>query len=104
PDLAREMEIVKARAPDLPSRLCEQIVRFIQKLRATDLFKLPGVAETLDWSYALVALDKVALDPEVVDATLGGVLKYQDDSAKISGAAARALLDAVAADVAAGAP
>jgi MoxR-like ATPase len=96
PDAERELEILRLRAPGVPERLSEQIVRFVQKLRAADLFKLPGVAETIDWAHALVALDKVALDPDTVNATLGVLLKYQDDIAKTAGAPARAILDATA--------
>ena len=85
PDAARELEIVCLRAPELAAALAEQIVRFVQKLRAADLFKLPGVAETIDWARALLALDQVALDPDTVNATLGVLLKYQDDVEKIAG-------------------
>ncbi len=95
PDAARELAILAARAPEVPPRLAEQIVGFVQRLRAADLFKLPGVAETLDWGHALVALGCVELDPATVDATLGVLLKYQDDLARISGKAARELVDAV---------
>jgi MoxR-like ATPase len=93
PDLERELAILRVRAPALPGRLGEQIVRFVQKLRANDLFKLPGVAETIDWTYALLALDKIALDPETVNATLGVLLKYQDDIAKVGAGPARTLLE-----------
>src|SRR5262249_23912388 len=92
PDAERELEILHLRAPGVPERLSGQIVRFVQKLRTADLFKLPGVAETIDWAHALVALDKVALDPETVNATLGVLLKYQDDIAKTAGAPAQAIL------------
>jgi MoxR-like ATPase len=85
PDAARELEILRLRAPELSEGLAQQIVRFVQKLRASDLFKLPGVAETLDWARALLALDQVALEPETVNATLGVLLKYQDDIAKMAG-------------------
>ena len=85
PDAARELEILRLRAPHLAAALAEQIVRFVQRLRAADLFKLPGVAETLDWARALLALDRVALDAETVNATLGVLLKYQDDIEKIAG-------------------
>jgi MoxR-like ATPase len=95
PDATRELAILAARAPDVPARLAEQIVGFVQRLRATDLFKLPGVAETLDWGQALVALGCVELDAATVDATLGVLLKYQDDLARISGPTAQALVDAV---------
>jgi len=94
PDAARELAILTARAPEVPARLAAQIVAFVHKLRASDLFKLPGVAETLDWGQALVALGCVELDPETVNATLGVLLKYQDDLAKITGAPASALVDA----------
>jgi MoxR-like ATPase len=94
PDAARELAIVAARAPEVPPRLAEQIVAFVQRLRAADLFKLPGVAETLDWGHALVALGCVELDPATVDATLGVLLKYQDDLAKVAGKTARELVDA----------
>ena len=94
PDAARELEILRLRAPELAASLAEQIVRFVQKLRAADLFKLPGVAETIDWAYALVALDRVALDAETVSATLGVLLKYQDDIDKMAGAPVRAMLAA----------
>ncbi len=96
PDAERELEILRLRAPEVPERLSAQIVRFVQKLRAADLFKLPGVAETIDWAHALVALDKVALDPETVNATLGVLLKYQDDIGKTVGAPARAILEQTA--------
>ena len=85
PDAARELEIVCLRAPELAAALAEQIVRFVQKLRTADLFKLPGVAETIDWARALLALDQVALDPGTVNATLGVLLKYQDDVEKMAG-------------------
>jgi MoxR-like ATPase len=93
PDAARELAILAARAPEVPPRLAEQIVAFVQGLRATDLFKLPGVAETLDWGHALIALGKVELDPATVDATLGVLLKYQDDLARVAGETARRLLE-----------
>jgi MoxR-like ATPase len=94
PDAARELEIVRLRAPRLGAALAEQIVRFVQRLRAADLFKLPGVAETLDWAAALVALDRVALDPATVNATLGVLLKYQDDIEKMAGGPVEELLAA----------
>jgi MoxR-like ATPase len=92
PEAARELEILRLRAPAAAQALGEQIVRFVQRLRASDLFKLPGVAETIDWAHALVALDRVSLDTETVSATLGVLLKYQDDIEKISGAAVREML------------
>ena len=93
PNAERELAILAARAPEVPEKLRGQIVAFVQRLRASDLFKLPGVAETLDWGHALVALGAVELSPETVEATLGVLLKYQDDLAKISGATARAMTD-----------
>lgn len=85
PDADREFEIVQAKAPGVASKLTKEIVTFVQKLRDEDLFKLPGVAETLDWAGALHELDAVALDPELVNDTLGVLLKYQDDIEKIGG-------------------
>jgi MoxR-like ATPase len=98
PDAARELAILAARAPDVPARLAAQVVGFVQRLRASDLFKLPGVAETLDWGHALVALGQVELDPATVEATLGVLLKYQDDLARVSGATARTLVEAARGD------
>jgi MoxR-like ATPase len=95
PDAAREIEIVKAKAPAAPRRLTEELVAFVQALRKQDLFKAPGVAETLDWASALTELDAVALDPAQVSDTLGVLLKYQDDIAKIEGAKAAELIQAV---------
>jgi len=92
PDAARELAILRARAPGVPDSLSSQVVAFVQKLRATDLFKLPGVAETIDWANALVALDQTALEPDMVNATLGVLLKYQDDVAKVAGAQVESLL------------
>ncbi len=85
PDTAREMAIVRTKAPRAPRRLTQEIVGFVQGLRKQDLFKSPGVAETLDWAAALTELDAVALDPAQVSDTLGVLLKYQDDIAKIEG-------------------
>jgi len=85
PDAARELEILRLRAPELSEALAEQIVRFVQKMRTNDLFKQPGVAETIDWARALLALDQVALEPAVVTTTLGVLLKYQDDIEKMAG-------------------
>lgn len=94
PSAERELAIVAARAPEVPELLARQLVAFVQKLRASELFKLPGIAETLDWGHALVALGCVELSQEAVEATLGVLLKYQDDLAKISGAGAQALVAA----------
>ncbi|MFO0573262.1 MAG: MoxR family ATPase [Polyangia bacterium] len=99
PDAPRELAIVRQRLPDVPERLSAQVVAFVQRLRRADLFKLPGVAETLDWAEALLALEREALDAEAVDATLGVLLKYQDDLAKVRGPEARKLLDEVQAAV-----
>jgi MoxR-like ATPase len=93
PDAERELEILRLRAPELSNALAEQIVRFVQKLRTADLFKLPGVAETIDWARALLALDQVSLSPETVGSTLGVLLKYQDDIEKMMDARVRAMLD-----------
>jgi MoxR-like ATPase len=83
PDAARERAILKAKAPDAPERLTAELVAFVQRLREQDLFKAPGVAEALDWASALTALDAVSLDPGAVNDTLGVLLKYQDDIARI---------------------
>jgi MoxR-like ATPase len=93
PVFERELAILRARAPDIPERLSREIVGFIQRLRAEDLFKRPGVAETLDWAKCLLALDAVALSPEVIADTLGAILKYRDDIARLEGSEARRLLE-----------
>jgi MoxR-like ATPase len=95
PDRERELRIVRERAPQASQLLGEQVVALVQKLRHLDLFKPPGVAETLDWVASLQALHRSAIDGETVDATLGVVLKYQDDIAKVQGALARRLVDEV---------
>ncbi|MCA3376107.1 MAG: MoxR family ATPase [Roseomonas sp.] len=92
PDAARERAILKLRAPGLPEALSAQVVAFVQKLRDGDYFKLPGVAETIDWAQALSALDAKALEQGVVDETLGVLLKYQDDIAKLKGEEAARLI------------
>ena len=92
PDAARELEILRLRAPELAAALAGQIVRFVQRLRSADLFKLPGVAETIDWGRALLALDQVALQADTVNATLGVLLKYQDDIEKMAGAPVKEML------------
>jgi MoxR-like ATPase len=94
PDAARELLILRLRAPELAEALAGQIVSFVQKLRRADLFKLPGVAETIDWGRALLALDQITLDAETVNATLGVLLKYQDDIEKMAGNPVRDLLGA----------
>ena len=100
PSAARELDILKVKAPHVPLELSRQIVGFVQALRNEDLFKAPGIAETLDWADALTQLDKVALDPQAVDDTLGVLLKYQDDIAKIQGSEAARLLNEVKAEMA----
>jgi MoxR-like ATPase len=92
PDAARERAILAARAPQVPARLSDQVVGFVQRLRETDLFKLPGVAETIDWAGALSYLNTTDLSPQAIDDTLGVLLKYQDDIARIKGAEAARLL------------
>jgi MoxR-like ATPase len=99
PDAAREMAIVRAKAPRSPERLTGELVAFVQRLRKQDLFKSPGVAETLDWAAALTELDAVALDPAQVSDTLGVLLKYQDDIAKIEGAKAQTLIEETRAEL-----
>lgn len=99
PDAARELAILRAKVPDAPARLSREIVAFVQTIRKEDLFKAPGVAETLDWASALVELDAVALDPALVSDTLGVLLKYQDDILKMQSGKAKAALDAVRADM-----
>jgi MoxR-like ATPase len=94
PDATRELAILAVKVPQAAARLAREVVGFVQALRARDLFKIPGVAETIDWTHALLALDRVALDAGTVDATLGVLLKYQDDIARIRGAEAEALLQA----------
>ncbi len=93
PTAQRELEIVRAKVPGIGKSLSEQVVHFVQALRKQDLFKAPGVAETLDWAAALSELDAVALDPATVSDTLGVLLKYQDDIARIQGSKAKQLLD-----------
>ncbi|MGL4291375.1 MAG: AAA family ATPase [Phreatobacter sp.] len=95
PDAARELAILKAKAPGAPERLTRDIVAFVQRLRKTDLFKVPGVAETIDWATALTELDAVGLDPQGVTDTLGVLLKYQDDIVKMQGGEAKTILDEV---------
>jgi MoxR-like ATPase len=95
PGFDRELSIVQARAPEATERLSREVVAFVQRLRREDLFKKPGVAETIDWAKCLLALDVVNLSPEVIGDTLGAILKYQDDIQKIEGAPAKKLLDEV---------
>jgi MoxR-like ATPase len=93
PDFDREMDILTARAPEAAENLSREVVAFVQQLRTEDLFKKPGVAETIDWAKCLLALDVLTLSPEVIADTLGAVLKYQDDIAKLQGSEAKRLLD-----------
>ncbi len=93
PDFQKEMQIVSSKLPDAPRRLAEQVTGFIQELRQTELYKIPGVSETVDWTSALLALNQKELDPEVIDDTLGIILKYQDDIELVRGEPVRAMLD-----------
>lgn len=95
PTFEKEFEIVRARIPQAPTQLARQVTGFVQELRRIDLYKIPGVAETLDWTAALVALDRQALNPDIVEDTLGAILKYQDDVEKIRGETAQAILERV---------
>ncbi len=95
PDFARELAILQARAPQAQQTLSPEVVAFVQRLRREDLFKRPGVAETIDWAKCLLALDCVQLSPEVIADTLGAILKYQDDIQKLQGSAAKRLLEEV---------
>ncbi len=95
PDFQRELEILAARAPEAAESLSREVVAFVQKLRTEDLFKKPGVAETIDWAKCLLALDAISLSPEVIADTVGAILKYQDDIQKLEGSDAKRLLDEV---------
>ena len=99
PSAERELAIVRAKAPGIGARLSAEIVHVVQALRRQDLFKAPGVAETLDWAGALVELDAVALDPAMVSDTLGVLLKYQDDIARIQGSKVQELIDQMRAEL-----
>ena len=104
PDAVRELKILSVKAPDAPEDLAHQVVQFVQKLRSMDLFKSPGVAETIDWAHALVQLNQLALDPEVINDTLGTLLKYQDDIERIRGSEAARILDEVNSQLKSGFP
>ena len=93
PDFEREMQILAARAPEAAESLSREVVAFVQALRTEDLFKKPGVAETIDWAKCLLALDMVNLSPEAISDTLGAILKYQDDIQKLQGSEAKRILD-----------
>ena len=95
PDAAREAEILARRVPGAPAKLSAEIVAFVQKLRGIELYKLPGIAETIEWTRALMELDALVLDPETINDTLGVLLKYQDDIAKVQGSEAARLLASV---------
>ena len=95
PSFDRELQILTARVPEAQAQLSREVVAFVQRLRAEDLFKKPGVAETIDWAKCLLALDVVQLSPEVIADTLGAILKYQDDIQKLEGLEARKILDEV---------
>jgi MoxR-like ATPase len=99
PSAVRELAIVRAKVPGISKALSEQVVHFVQALRKQDLFKSPGVAETLDWAAALAELDVVALDPATVSDTLGVLLKYQDDIARFEGTKVKEMLDEVRAEL-----
>jgi MoxR-like ATPase len=99
PDLERELQILRTRKPEASEALSQQVVRFVQALRGMDLFKPPGVAETLDWVTALLELDSVSLDPQIINDTLGVLLKYQDDIVKLEGSEAKRLLDQIRAEI-----
>lgn len=101
PNAERELEIVRRKVPEANSRLSAEVVSFVQKLREIELFKAPGVAETIDWAGALTELDKVALDPETVSDTIGVLLKYQDDIARIGQGEGRRILNEVKAELSA---
>ncbi|MEL6420439.1 MAG: MoxR family ATPase, partial [Pseudomonadota bacterium] len=93
PTFEREIAILQARAPEAAESLSREVVAFVQKLRTEDLFKKPGVAETIDWAKCLLALDMINLSPEVIADTLGAILKYQDDIQKLEGSEAKRILD-----------
>jgi MoxR-like ATPase len=95
PDAAREARILERRVPGAPARLAAEIVAFVQRLRAVELYKLPGIAETIEWTRALMELDAFVLDPETINQTLGVLLKYQDDIAKVQGSEAARLLEQI---------
>ena len=95
PSAERELEILRVKAPTADRTLSNQVVGFVQKLREMDLFKVPGVAETIDWAHALIQLDCSSLDPDLLNDTLGTILKYQDDIAKIQGSEASRILNEV---------
>ena len=102
PDAERELAILRLKAPDAAEALTREVVAFVQELRSMDLFKVPGIAETIDWTNALVQIDRLSLDPEVVQDTLGALLKYQDDIARLDAGQVDDLLARINADAARG--
>ncbi len=101
PNAERELEILHRKAPRASASLSREVVEFVQKLRKMDLFKLPGIAESIDWAEALMQLDALELTPEAINDTLGVLLKYQDDIARLQGSEAAKLLEQVKAEIAA---
>ena len=101
PSAERELQILRVKAPDAEDTLSRQVVAFVQRLRSMDLFKLPGIAETIDWAHALTQLDVLTLDTKMVNDSLGALLKYQDDIVKIRGTEAARILDEINAEIAA---
>jgi MoxR-like ATPase len=99
PNAERELEILKRKAPRASASLSREVVEFVQRLRKMDLFKLPGIAETIDWAEALMQLDVLELTPQAINDTLGVLLKYQDDIARIQGSEAARLLDQIKAEI-----
>ena len=95
PSAARELEIIRRKVPEASAVLSQQVVAFVQSLRGIELYKLPGVAETIEWTRALLALDAVVLEPETVNNTLGVLLKYQDDIARMQGTEAARLVERI---------
>ena len=102
PDAARELAILRRRVPEAPARLSAEVVAFVQEVRKLDLFKQPGIAETLDWAKALLFLNANTLDPVTVNDTIGALLKYQDDVARVQGGEAQRLIAKVRDDLAGG--
>ena len=93
PDFQKELQIVTSKIPEAPRRLAQQVTAFVQELREAELYKIPGISETLDWTAALVALNQKELDPQVIDDTMGIMLKYQDDIELVRGEPVRAMLE-----------
>jgi MoxR-like ATPase len=101
PSAERELEILRLKAPGADAALSRQVVAFVQRLRQMDLFKLPGVAETIDWTHALAQLNVLTLDPAIVNDSLGVLLKYQDDIVKVQGSEAARILEEIRSEIAA---